>query len=49
MEDLSVKTQFVYLMVPGVGIEPTRLAAADFESAASANSATRAKSGDGGK
>ncbi len=32
----------VLIMVPGVGIEPTRLASADFESAASANSATRA-------
>ena len=29
-------------MEPGVGLEPTRLAAADFESAASTNSATRA-------
>ncbi len=29
-------------MVPGVGLEPTRIATADFESAASTNSATRA-------
>lgn len=28
--------------VPSVGLEPTRLATTDFESAASANSATRA-------
>ena len=34
-------------MVPRVGIEPTRLSAADFESAASANSATRAMIGGG--
>ena len=30
-------------LVPGVGVEPTRLASEDFESTASANSATRAK------
>ncbi len=30
-------------MVPGVGLEPTRIATADFESAASTNSATRAR------
>ena len=30
-------------MVPGVGLEPTRIAPADFKSAASANSATPAK------
>ncbi len=29
-------------MVPGVGVEPTRLSSEDFESTASANSATRA-------
>lgn len=29
-------------LVPGVGIEPTRLSSVDFESTASANSATRA-------
>jgi hypothetical protein len=29
-------------LVPGAGIEPARLAAADFESAASTNSTTRA-------
>ena len=34
-----------FKMVPRVGIEPTRLSAADFESAASANSATRAMIG----
>jgi hypothetical protein len=34
---------FVYVMVPGAGIEPARLAAADFESAASTNSTTRAE------
>ena len=28
--------------VPGVGVEPTRLSSVDFESTASANSATRA-------
>ena len=32
-------------MVPGVGVEPTRLASVDFESTASANSATRALEG----
>jgi hypothetical protein len=31
-----------FLMVPGVGLEPTRIAPADFKSAASANSATPA-------
>ena len=30
-------------MVPGVGLEPTRIAPADFKSAASASSATPAK------
>ena len=34
---------FVYVMVPGAGIEPARLAAADFESAASTKSTTRAE------
>lgn len=29
-------------LVPGVGVEPTRLSSVDFESTASANSATRA-------
>ncbi len=29
-------------MVPGVGVEPTRLSSVDFESTASADSATRA-------
>jgi hypothetical protein len=31
--------------VPGVGVEPTRLSSVDFESTASANSATRARQG----
>jgi hypothetical protein len=30
-------------VVPGVGVEPTRLSSVDFESTASANSATRAQ------
>jgi hypothetical protein len=30
-------------LVPGVGLEPTRITPADFKSAASANSATPAK------
>ena len=30
-------------VVPGVGVEPTRLSSVDFESTASANSATRAR------
>ena len=32
-----------YSLVPGVGLEPTRITPADFKSAASANSATPAR------
>jgi hypothetical protein len=35
-------------LVPGVGVEPTRLSSVDFESTASANSATRAFGGEAG-
>lgn len=34
------------MMVPGVGLEPTRIATADFESAASTDFATRATAKD---
>ena len=39
----SVKRSQKMDMVPGVGVEPTRLSSVDFESTASANSATRAR------
>jgi hypothetical protein len=37
-----IKRPAIFSLVPGVGLEPTRIAPADFKSAASANSATPA-------
>jgi hypothetical protein len=40
-KELRIRSSFVYV-VPRVGLEPTRLAAADFESAKTTNSITGA-------